>query len=49
MVQPTVQTPIDGTTLEEDTELARGAVRVGVDWLEAGTTLILHNPAHADQ
>jgi 3-hexulose-6-phosphate synthase len=39
--EPIVQVSIDVTTLEEAMDLARGAVRAGVDWLEAGTPLIL--------
>ena len=38
---PIIQISIDITTLEEALELARGAVNAGVDWLEAGTPLIL--------
>jgi 3-hexulose-6-phosphate synthase/6-phospho-3-hexuloisomerase len=36
-----VQISIDVTTLEEAMDLAQCAVRAGVDWLEAGTPLIL--------
>jgi 3-hexulose-6-phosphate synthase len=36
-----VQISIDVTTLEEAMDLAECAVRAGVDWLEAGTPLIL--------
>ncbi|HEY3290476.1 MAG TPA: orotidine 5'-phosphate decarboxylase / HUMPS family protein [Anaerolineae bacterium] len=38
---PTIQISIDVTTLDEAMALARGAVNAGVDWLEAGTPLIL--------
>lgn len=38
---PTIQVSIDVTTLDEAMALARGAVSAGVDWLEAGTPLIL--------
>ncbi len=38
---PLVQISIDVTTFEEAMALARGAVRAGADWLEAGTPLIL--------
>ncbi len=40
-MEPVVQISIDVTTLEEAMDLAHGAVRAGVDWLEAGTPLIL--------
>ena len=40
-MEPLVQVSIDVTTLEEAMALARGSVRAGVDWLEAGTPLIL--------
>lgn len=40
-MEPLIQVSIDVTTLEEAMALARGAVRAGVDWLEAGTPLIL--------
>ena len=36
-----IQVSLDVTTLEEAMELAHAAVRAGVDWLEAGTPLIL--------
>jgi len=45
-MKPIVQVSIDVTTLEEAMELARGAVRAGVDWLEAGTPLILAAGLH---
>src|SRR3989337_1635406 len=44
-----VQVSIDVTTLEEAMELARGAVRAGVDWLEGGTPLILAEGPHCVQ
>ena len=37
----TTQVSLDLTNLDEALEMARGAVRAGVDWLEAGTPLIL--------
>ena len=40
-MEPIVQISIDVTTLEEAMALARGSVKAGVDWLEAGTPLIL--------
>ncbi len=46
---PLVQVSIDVTTLEEAMALARGAVRAGVDWLEAGTPLILAEGLHCVQ
>lgn len=39
--KPTIQISIDITTLDEALALGRGAVNAGVDWLEAGTPLIL--------
>jgi len=36
-----VQVSLDVTSLNEALRMARGAVRAGVDWLEAGTPLIL--------
>ena len=44
---PVVQVSIDVTTLEEALDLARACVRAGVDWLEAGTPLILAEGLHA--
>jgi 3-hexulose-6-phosphate synthase len=38
---PIVQISLDLTTIEEALDHARKAVRAGVDWLEAGTPLIL--------
>jgi len=40
-VQPIVQISLDVTTMEEAIETAELARRAGVDWLEAGTPLIL--------
>jgi 3-hexulose-6-phosphate synthase/6-phospho-3-hexuloisomerase len=37
----TTQVSLDLTTIGEALELARGARRAGIDWLEAGTPLIL--------
>jgi 3-hexulose-6-phosphate synthase/6-phospho-3-hexuloisomerase len=45
-MEPLIQVSIDVTTLEEAMELARVAVRAGVDWLEAGTPLILAEGLH---
>jgi 3-hexulose-6-phosphate synthase/6-phospho-3-hexuloisomerase len=36
-----VQVSLDVTTVSEALSMAKGAVRAGVDWLEAGTPLIL--------
>jgi 3-hexulose-6-phosphate synthase/6-phospho-3-hexuloisomerase len=41
------QVSLDITNIAEATELAEGAVRAGVDWLEAGTPLILGEGLHA--
>ncbi len=40
-MQPIVQISLDVTTIEEAVETAELALRAGVDWLEAGTPLIL--------
>ena len=42
-----VQISLDITNIPEALETARMAVRAGVDWLEAGTTLILGEGLHA--
>jgi 3-hexulose-6-phosphate synthase/6-phospho-3-hexuloisomerase len=39
--QPVIQVSLDVTSIKEALELADAAVRAGVDWLEAGTPLIL--------
>ena len=41
MHPPTVQISLDLTDLEEAVETAAMALRAGVDWLEAGTPLLL--------
>ena len=46
-MEPTVQVSIDLTTIEEAMQVAEVAVRAGVDWLEAGTPLILGEGLHA--
>lgn len=38
---PIIQVSLDVTTVDEALELAHAAMRAGVDWLEAGTPLIL--------
>jgi 3-hexulose-6-phosphate synthase len=43
----TTQVSLDLTTIAEALEMARGARRAGVDWLEAGTPLILGEGLHA--
>jgi 3-hexulose-6-phosphate synthase/6-phospho-3-hexuloisomerase len=45
--QPIVQISLDLTTIEKALDHARQAVRAGVDWLEAGTPLILGEGLHA--
>ncbi len=46
-MSPIVQVSIDLTTIEEALAVAEVAVRAGVDWLEAGTPLILGEGVHA--
>src|SRR5512142_420630 len=43
----TTQVSLDVTTITEALSLARGARRAGIDWLEAGTPLILGEGLHA--
>lgn len=45
-VQPIVQISLDLTSIDEALETAALAVRAGVDWLEAGTPLILAEGLH---
>jgi 3-hexulose-6-phosphate synthase len=45
-MEPLIQVSIDVITLEDAMALARGAVNAGVDWLEAGTPLILAEGLH---
>src|ERR1017187_4414769 len=45
--QPIVQISLDLTTISEALDNAHKAVRAGVDWLEAGTPLILGEGLHA--
>jgi 3-hexulose-6-phosphate synthase/6-phospho-3-hexuloisomerase len=47
MDRVTTQVSLDLTTIHEALALARGARRAGVDWLEAGTPLILGEGLHA--
>ncbi|HTW07735.1 MAG TPA: orotidine 5'-phosphate decarboxylase / HUMPS family protein [Acidimicrobiales bacterium] len=44
---PKVQVSLDLTTLDEALEVAEVAVAAGVDWLEAGTPLVLAEGVHA--
>jgi 3-hexulose-6-phosphate synthase len=46
-MEPIVQVSLDVETIAEAMELAEIAVRAGVDWLEAGTPLILGEGLHA--
>jgi 3-hexulose-6-phosphate synthase/6-phospho-3-hexuloisomerase len=45
-MEPLVQISLDLTTIGEALEVARAAMRAGVDWLEAGTPLILAEGLH---
>jgi len=45
-VNPTVQVSLDVTSIDEALALARQAMEAGVDWLEAGTPLILAEGLH---
>ena len=45
-MKPIVQISLDLTTIEEALETAELAMRAGVDWLEAGTPLILAEGLH---
>ena len=45
--KPIIQVSLDVTTIEEAMELAHAAMRAGVDWLEAGTPLILAEGLHS--
>ena len=47
--RPIVQISLDLTTIDEALDHARKAVRAGVDWLEAGTPLILGEGLRAVQ
>ena len=44
---PIIQVSLDVTSIDEALELAGAAVRAGVDWLEAGTPLILAEGLHS--
>jgi 3-hexulose-6-phosphate synthase/6-phospho-3-hexuloisomerase len=45
-MRPIVQISLDLTDIEEAVQTARTAVRAGVDWLEAGTPLLLAEGLH---
>ncbi|MEM9015983.1 MAG: orotidine 5'-phosphate decarboxylase / HUMPS family protein [Verrucomicrobiota bacterium] len=45
-MEPTVQISLDLTNIEEALETAEIAMKAGVDWLEAGTPLILAEGLH---
>ena len=45
-MEPIIQVSLDVTSIDEALELAGAAVRAGVDWLEAGTPLILAEGLH---
>jgi 3-hexulose-6-phosphate synthase len=47
IVEPIVQVSLDLVSIEEAMPVAETAVRAGVDWLEAGTPLILGEGLHA--
>jgi 3-hexulose-6-phosphate synthase/6-phospho-3-hexuloisomerase len=44
--EPIIQISLDVTSIEEALALADGAVKAGVDWLEAGTPFILAEGLH---
>jgi 3-hexulose-6-phosphate synthase/6-phospho-3-hexuloisomerase len=46
-MEPVVQVSLDVETIDQAMELAELAVKAGVDWLEAGTPLILGEGLHA--
>ncbi len=45
-MRPIVQISLDLTTIDEALETAAMAMRAGVDWLEAGTPLIIAEGMH---
>ena len=47
LAHPIVQLSLDLTSLEEALETAEVGVAAGVDWLEAGTPLLLAEGLHA--
>jgi len=46
-MEPIVQISLDVTNIEEALDMARVAVEAGVDWIEAGTPLLLGEGLHA--
>ncbi|PLR94677.1 orotidine 5'-phosphate decarboxylase / HUMPS family protein [Bacillus sp. T33-2] len=46
-MEPIVQVSLDLTNIEEAVEVAKVAVESGVDWIEAGTPLLLAEGLHA--
>ncbi|REE91686.1 3-hexulose-6-phosphate synthase/6-phospho-3-hexuloisomerase [Paenibacillus taihuensis] len=46
-MEPIVQISLDLTTIKEALEMAEVAVEAGVDWIEAGTPLLLGEGLHA--
>ncbi len=48
-MKPIVQISLDVTTIHEALEMAEIAVEAGIDWLEAGTPLLLGEGLHAVQ
>lgn len=46
MIKPIVQISLDLTNIDEALETAAMAIRAGVDWLEAGTPLLLAEGLH---
>ena len=46
IMKPIVQISLDLTNIDEALETAAMALRAGVDWLEAGTPLILAEGLH---
>ena len=45
-MKPIVQVSLDLTNIKEALEMAHTAVEAGVDWIEAGTPLILAEGLH---
>src|SRR3712207_9583911 len=45
-MKPIVQVSLDLTSIDEALDVARVAVRAGVDWLEAGTPLLMAEGLH---
>lgn len=45
-MEPVIQISLDLTNIDEALDMARAAVEMGVDWLEAGTPLILAEGLH---